>query len=177
MRLETDRTVLRHFEEKDLEDLYDYCSQDGVGEMAGWKHHSNRLVSKEVLHSNIENNNIFAIENKENGKVIGHITVNNDSENGRADTKELGFVLNRNYQNQGIMTEVIYQVLDYLFSKEIEYVYACCIQNNKSSKRLIEKCGFTLEQEGTFYSESFNETFKSFEYVYSKIDWQLQKKH
>ena len=75
------------------------------------------------------------------------------------------------------MTEVIYQVLDYLFSKEIEYVYACCIQNNKSSKRLIEKCGFTLEQEGTFYSESFNETFKSFEYVYSKIDWQLQKKH
>ena len=121
MRLETDRTVLRHFEEKDLEDLYDYCSQDGVGEMAGWKHHSNRLVSKEVLHSNIENNNIFAIENKENGKVIGHITVNNDSENGRADTKELGFVLNRNYQNQGIMTEVIYQVLDYLFSKEIEY--------------------------------------------------------
>ena len=134
MRLETDRTVLRHFEEKDLEDLYDYCSQDGVGEMAGWKHHSNRLVSKEVLHSNIENNNIFAIENKENGKVIGHITVNNDSENGRADTKELGFVLNRNYQNQGIMTEVIYQVLDYLFSKEIEYVYACCIQNNKSSK-------------------------------------------
>lgn len=154
MRLETDRTVLRHFEEKDLEDLYNYCSQEGVGEMAGWRHHSNLLTSKEVLHRNIENSNIFAIENKQNGKVIGHIAVNSDSENGREDTKELGFVLNRNYQNQGIMTEVIYQVLDYLFSKEIEYVYACCFKNNKSSKRLIEKCGFVFEQEGSFYSES-----------------------
>jgi [ribosomal protein S5]-alanine N-acetyltransferase len=176
MKLETNRTILRNFENKDLEDFYDYCSQEDVGEMAGWKHHSNMLESKEVLRRNIENNNIFAIENKENGKVIGHITVNNDSENGRDDTKELGFVLNRNYHNQGIMTEVIYQVLNYLFSKEIEYVYACCFQNNNSSKRLIEKCGFTFEQEGIFYSESLNKTFKSFEYVCSKRDWQLQNK-
>ena len=176
MRLETGRTTLRNFEEKDLKDLYEYCSQDGVGEMAGWKHHTDLLTSKEVLQRNIENSNIFAIENKENGKVIGHIAVNNDSEEGREDTKELGFVLNRNYQNQGIMTEVIYRILDYLFSEDIEYVYACCFQDNKPSKRLIEKCGFTFEQEGSFYSESLSKTFKSFEYVYSKNHWQSQKK-
>ena len=177
MRLETGRTILRHFETKDLEDLNDYSSQDGVGEMAGWKHHSNLLTSKEVLYRNIQNENIFAIENKENKKVIGYIAINSDSENGREDTKELGFVLNRNYQNQGIMTEVIYQILNYLFLKDIEYVYACCFQNNEPSKRLIEKCGFTFEQEGLFYSESLNKIFKSFEYVYSKNDWQLQKKY
>lgn len=174
MSLETCRTILRRFEKKDLEDLNDYCSQDGIGEMAGWKHHGNLLSSKEVLHKNIQNENIFAIENKENRKVIGHIAVNCDSENGREDTKELGFVLNRNYHNQGIMTEVIYKILDYLFSNDIEYVYACCFQNNKPSKRLIEKCGFTFEQEGSFHSESLNKTFKSFEYVYSKSDWQLR---
>jgi ribosomal-protein-alanine N-acetyltransferase len=177
MRLETCRIILRPFEKKDLEDLNEYCSQDGVGEMAGWKHHCNLLTSKEVLDRNIQNENIFAIENKENRKVIGHIAVNNDSENGREDTKELGCALNRNYQNKGIMTEVIYQILDYLFSKDIKYVYACCFQSNKPSKGLIEKCGFTFEQEGLFYSKSLNKTFKSFEYVYSKNDWQLQKRH
>lgn len=177
MRLETCRTILRRFEKKDLEDLNNYCSQDGVGEMAGWKHHDNLSTSKEMLYRNIQNKNIFTIEYKENKKVIGHIAVNSDSENGREDTKELGFVLNRNYQNQGIMTEVIYQILDYLFSNDVKSVYACCFQNNRSSKRLIEKCGFTFEQEGLFYSESLNKTFKSFEYVYSKNDWQLQKKH
>ena len=177
MRLETSRTILRRFENKDLEDLNDYCSQEGVGEMAGWKHHSDLLTSKEVLHKNILNENIFAIENKENRKVIGYIAVNGDSENGREDTKELGFVLNRNYQNQGIMTEVIYHILDYLFCNNIEYVYACCFQDNKPSKQLIEKCGFTFEQEGSFYAESLDKSFKSFEYVYSKNDWQLHKKH
>jgi len=145
--------------------------------MAGWKHHSNLSTSKEVLCRNIQNENIFAIENKENRKMIGYIAINSDSENGREDTKELGFVLNRNYQNQGIMTEVICKILDYLFSNNIEYVYACCFQNNMPSKRLIEKCGFTYEQEGSFYAESLNKSFKSFEYVYSKNDWKLQKKH
>lgn len=172
MRLETKRTILRNFENKDLQDLNDYCSQDGVGEMAGWKHHSDLLTSKEALYRNIRNKNIFAIENKEDGKVIGHISINDDSENGREDTKELGFVLNRNYQNKGIMTEVVYKILDYLFLNNIEYVYACCFQNNIPSKKLIEKCGFTLEQEGVFYSESLNETFKSFEYVYNKGEWE-----
>lgn len=172
MRLETKRTILRNFENKDLQDLNDYCSQDGVGEMAGWKHHSDLSTSKEALYRNIRNKNIFAIENKEDGKVIGHISINDDSENGREDTKELGFVLNRNYQNKGIMTEVVYKILDYLFSNNIEYVYACCFQNNIPSKKLIEKCGFTLEQEGVFYSESLNETFKSFEYVYNKGEWE-----
>ncbi|MCB2288291.1 GNAT family N-acetyltransferase [Clostridium sp. CS001] len=174
MRLETVRTILRNFEKKDLKDLNDYCSQDGVGEMAGWNHHSSLLNSKEVLYRNIQNKNIFAIENKENRKVIGHIAINSDSENGREDTKELGFALNCNYQNQGFMTEVICRVLEYIFSNEIEYVYACCFQNNKPSKRLIEKCGFRFEQEGSFYAESLNKNFKSFEYVYSKNDWQVQ---
>jgi [ribosomal protein S5]-alanine N-acetyltransferase len=177
MILDTNRTILRRFEEKDLEDLYEYCSQEGVGEMAGWKHHSNLLTSKDLLHRNIENSSIFAIENKEDRKVIGHIAVNIDSVSGREDTKELGFAINRDYQNQGIMTEVIYRILDYLFSKDIEYVYACCFQTNMSSKRLIEKCGFTFEQEGSFYSKSLNKSFKSFEYVYCKSDWQLRKKH
>lgn len=176
MRLETDRTMLPNFEDKDLEDFYEYCSQKGIGEMAGWKHHKNILISKKVLERNIKNNNIFAIEYKENNKVIGHVTVNKDSENGRADTKELGFVLNRNYHNQGIMTEVIYRVLDYLFSNGIEYIYACCFQNNKASKRVIEKCGFSFEQESSFYSIFLNKSFKSYEYLYCKNNWLLKKK-
>ncbi|MBB6715263.1 GNAT family N-acetyltransferase [Clostridium gasigenes] len=175
MILETDRTILRNFENKDLKEFNEYCSQDGLGEMAGWKHHCDLSMSKEILNKNINNENIFAIENKENIKVIGHISIQNDSENGRADTKELGFILNSNYHNQGIMTEVVYKVLDYLFCNEIEYVYACCSQKNRISKHLIEKCGFTFEQEGTFYAESLNETFLSFEYVWNKNDWQLQK--
>ena len=50
-------------------------------------------------------------------------------------------------------------------------MYACWFKNNKASKGLIEKCGFTLENEGSFYSESLDKTFESFEYVYRKNEW------
>lgn len=175
MRLETTRTILRSFEEKDLMDFHEYCSQEGIGEMAGWKHHSDLLNSEEALHNNIKNNNIFAIENKEDNKVIGHISINEDSEDGREDIKELGFVLNKNYHNRGIMTELVYGILNYLFSNGIESVYACCFKNNKASKKLIEKCGFIFEAEGSFYSESLHKNFESFEYVYRKSQWNIKK--
>ncbi|XZI58628.1 GNAT family N-acetyltransferase [Clostridium perfringens] len=175
MRLETTMTILRSFEEKDLMDFHEYCSQEGIGEMAGWKHHSDLLNSEEALHNNIKNNNIFAIENKEDNKVIGHISINEDSEDGREDIKELGFVLNKNYHNRGIMTEVVYGILNYLFSNGIESVYACCFKNNKASKKLIEKCGFIFEAEGSFYSESLHKTFESFQYVYRKSHWNIKK--
>lgn len=58
------------------------------------------------------------------------------------------------------MTEVVYEILNYLFINDIEYVYACCFKNNNASKGLIEKCGFTLENEGSFYSESLDKTFE-----------------
>lgn len=169
---ETRRTILRPFGQSDLDDLHEYCSQAGVGEMAGWEHHSALAQSKEKLQTNVKNPNLLAIEYKENGKVIGHIEVHDDSENGRADTKELGFVLGRDYQRKGIMTEVVAGVLGHLFFAGIETVYCCCFQENEPSRRLIEACGFTFEREGTFYSKSMDKTFSSYEYVYRKSEWE-----
>ena len=40
------------------------------------------------------------------------------------------------------MSEVILEVLKYLFSKDVVYVWACCFQDNIASKKLIEKMGF-----------------------------------
>ena len=37
--IETERLILRPFREEDLGDFYEYASVEGVGEMAGWKHH------------------------------------------------------------------------------------------------------------------------------------------
>lgn len=39
--LETDRLILRFWNEEDIFDFYEYASVEGVGEMADWKHHQN----------------------------------------------------------------------------------------------------------------------------------------
>lgn len=43
--IETKRLILRSWRESDLNDFYEYASVDGVGEMAGWKHHESIKTS------------------------------------------------------------------------------------------------------------------------------------
>lgn len=144
MFVETERTFLRNFIESDLQDVWEYSSQDGVGEAAGWLHHHTIAETRAALAKDIQNRSKYAIILRKNKKVIGYLAVNEDSEDHRADTKELGCVLNRAYQRQGIMTEVIRAVLEELFSQEIAYVYACCFQENTASKHMIEKSAALL---------------------------------
>ena len=47
--IKTDRLILRAFDDKDLEDFYDYAKTPGLGEMAGWAHHENLDYTREVL--------------------------------------------------------------------------------------------------------------------------------
>ncbi len=171
MFVETERTFLRNFIESDLQDVWEYSSQDGVGEAAGWLHHHTIAETRAALAKDIQNRSKYAIVLRKNKKAIGYLAVNEDSEDHRADTKELGCVPNRAYQRQGIMAEVIRAVLEELFSQEIAYVYACCFQENTASKHMIEKCGFSFEQEGTYYAKPLQKEFKSFEYLWTKERW------
>jgi len=171
MDIETKRLLLRNFTAKDVEDVFEYSSQEGVGEMAGWPAHKSTEDTRRVLSDWVQNENQLAVVWKENGKVIGHIAINEDSEEGRDDTKELGCALNRNYQRRGIMSEVIQAVIGFLFTQNIEYVWACCFQDNVASRCMIEKCGFSFQQEGTFYSKSLDKAFKSYEYCITKDEW------
>ncbi|WP_212647172.1 GNAT family N-acetyltransferase [Candidatus Enterococcus clewellii] len=167
----TERTILRHFQRADLFPLHAYAKLVGIGESAGWRHHESLEETQQMLTNFLKNNQVYAIFSLREQEVIGHISVHNDSEAGRADTKELGFVLHPDHQNKGIMTEVIEAMLDHLFSNGIHFVYACCFQQNSASKRVIEKCGFLFEQEGEFFSESLNQRFDSYDYLFTKERW------
>ena len=70
LTIETNRLLLRPFNQSDLNDFFEYSSVEVVGEMAGWKHHENIEKSKEILNLFIEEDKTFAICLKESGKVI-----------------------------------------------------------------------------------------------------------
>lgn len=147
--IETERLVLRPFKQTDLDDFYEYASVEGVGEMAGWKHHSSIAVSQRIMNSFIEKDKVFAICLKENNKVIGTLGV---EKYGLEDSltefenyygRELGYVLSKAYWGKGIMPEAVNAVEDYLFN-ELDYDFLLCgyYNFNKQSKRVQEKCGF-----------------------------------
>lgn len=173
--LETKRTILRNFNQEDLQALFAYTKIEGVGEAAGWKHHETLAEAQSALNTFCSNANTCAIVLKETDQVIGHITAHEDSVDHDPTVKELGFVLHPDYQNQGIMTEVVLAVLADLFTNGIETIYACCFEENVKSKRLIEKCGFVFDQKGTFESSSLNKTFISDEFVMTKTIWETTR--
>lgn len=55
--LETERLILRSWQSKDIDDLYEYAKNPNVGPMAGWQPHSDKSISQKILNSYIENDN------------------------------------------------------------------------------------------------------------------------
>lgn len=147
IRIETERLILRPWQESDVEDFYDYAKVDGVGQMAGWLPHKDQEESRRILSMFIGEKKTLALELKENGRVIGSIGL----ETGDADLgipenlmgREIGYVLSKDYWGRGLMPEVVKAVIDYCFH-ELGYDWLTCghfIRNNQS-RRVVEKCGF-----------------------------------
>jgi len=148
-QIETGRLVLRAFRQEDLADFYAYASVEGVGEMAGWKHHESPEESQKILDSFISQDKTFAICLKETGKVIGSLGVEEYgmeqalTEFTHYKGREIGYVLSREYWGRGLMPEAVRAVADYLF-RELELDFLTCgyYDFNSRSKRVQEKCGF-----------------------------------
>ncbi|HMM32939.1 MAG TPA: GNAT family N-acetyltransferase, partial [Clostridia bacterium] len=110
--IETERLVLRAFVESDLEDFYAYASVPGVGEAAGWPHHTSMETSARVLQSFLEENEVFALYHKADKKVIGSLGLhrswaNEDERYQSLKLKEIGYVLAKEYWGSGLMTEAV----------------------------------------------------------------------
>ena len=147
--VETDRLLLRPFQPKDLDDLYEYASVAGVGEMAGWKHHESKDETRKILDMFIREDKVFAVCHKEDRKVIGSLGVENygrekaltefDGYMGRA----IGYVLSKAYWGREIMPEAVRAVIDFLFhEKKLDFLICAYYLFNNQSKRVQEKCGF-----------------------------------
>ncbi len=147
--LETPRLLLRAFRQDDINDFYEYASVEGVGEMAGWKHHESPEESQKILDMFIEEDRVFAIVDKATGKVIGSLGI---EKYGLEDAltefngylgREIGYVLSREYWGQGLIPEAVSSVIEFLFG-ELNYDFLLCgyYNFNSQSRRVQEKCGF-----------------------------------
>ena len=149
LTLETERLILRPFEQSDLADFFEYASVEGVGEMAGWKHHESIAKTQEILDLFIKEDKTFAIVYKDNNKVIGSLGV---EKYGMEDAftefkgylgREIGYVLSKDYWGMGIMPEAVKAVISYLFDVlDLDFLTCGYFDFNHQSKRVQEKCGF-----------------------------------
>lgn len=164
----TERLVLREFRETDYDDLYEFLSQLEDDEFEGYPGITYEN-GKEHLKYRLKSEEFYAIELKENGKVIGNIYCGNRE----FDAKELGYIVNRDYQRKGIACEALKAIMEHVFRQGTHRVYAECDPRNDCSWRLLEKAGLEREahfkQNVYFHKDETGQPKWKDTYVYAKL--------
>lgn len=122
------------------------------------------------LEYRLNTEDFYAIELKENGKIIGNIYCGNRD----FDAKEVGYIINSDYQRKGFALEALNAVIDTSFNNSTHRVYAECDPRNECSWKLLEKAGLVREAEfrkNVFFhrDESGRPIWKD-TYVYAKLN-------
>lgn len=153
-RLETPQLILRDWAEEDAKDLYRYAADPEVGPAAGWKPHENVEESRKIAKMFIREGDVWALEEKASGRVIGSLGLHKDKKRpGVPGVKMVGYVLAKEFWGQGRMTEAVKEAMRYAFEEEgLRMLTVYHFPWNDRSRRVIEKCGF--RKEGTL-RESF----------------------
>lgn len=141
-----ERLSLRKLKETDVEAIYNnWASDPEVTKYLTWCTHENIDVTKTIVDMWLKEESNpktirFIITEKGSDEAIGSIDVVNYHEG----QPEVGYCLSRKHWNKGYMTEVVKEFIKILFDKGFHTIYICANENNISSNRVIEKCGFVF---------------------------------
>ncbi len=169
--IETDRLLLRLWRPSDLEDFFEYASEEGVGEMAGWRRHYTIRDTEKVLNMFMRHKSDLAICHKSSMKTIGSIGLNSSWANvdevlKSLKIKDLGFVLSKEYWNMGLMTEALSDLIPYCFENlNMDAITCGHFSDNLKSQRVIEKLDFTFIGEREFNSFPLKRIFSHLKYI------------
>lgn len=144
--LETERLILRKWEDTDAKSLFLYAKDPDVGPIEGWSEHKNIEESLNVIRTVFACEECYAICEKENNIAIGAIQL---LFNGRTDMTnkddecEIGFWLGKPFWGKGYMVEAARAVLKRAFEDlKMNTVWCGYYEGNHKSKRVQEKIGF-----------------------------------
>lgn len=149
MKLQTNRLILRPWQESDAESLYKYARNPNIGPMAGWPPHTSIENSRKIITTVLSTPETYAVVLKETGEAIGSIgimTVRSEIHSARMTDSEceIGFWIGEPFWGEGLIPEAVNELLRYIF-EDLRKTAVWCgyFDGNKKSKRAQEKCGFT----------------------------------
>lgn len=146
LSLTTPRLLLRRYRVQDAADMYrNWASDAEVTRYLPWPPHKSSAVTQRLLQdwcARYDDPDYFhwVIQHKASGHPIGDIAV--CALNIAAESASVGYCLGRPWWGQGLMTEALDAVLDFLF----EDVGLACVSaghdvRNAASGRVMQKCG------------------------------------
>ena len=145
MILETERLILRPWQDEDAADLYTYAKDPEVGPPAGWPPHTDVENSRQIIRDFLSGPETYAVCLK-NGKPIGSVGLQlkgSTDMTDREDECELGYWIGKPFWGQGLIPEASRALLRRAFEDlGMRAVWCGYYVGNKKSKRVQEKLGF-----------------------------------
>lgn len=156
--IQTPRLVLLPLDVADAADAFKWCGDPEVTKFMNYTMYTNSDdVAKWIADSG---HNCFGIFLRENGQLIGSgdVTPNSDG------VHELGYNLAKAYWGKGYATEAGKGMLAYRVAQGVtEFACEHAVENIRSG-RVIQKCGFVYQTDGTYTSFDGTRTFNSRKY-------------
>lgn len=144
MILETERTIVRYFQESDYADLHGYLS---LPETYEYEPGAPITLEKarEIARERQSGTDFIAVAEKGSGRLIGHFSFFRN-EPAYIRTYELGYIFSPGYQGRGFATESGRKFIEYCFQElKIHKITANCNPENDKSWKLLERLGFERE--------------------------------
>ena len=173
--LETERIILRKIEPKDAPTLLKWGQDNIYHKSAGYQYLQDLDAAKKSALQYQARPYSYGIVLKENNRLIGLVELYErglDEYNGLLLTKDLGFLLDKEYWHRGLMTVALQLIIDFAF-KELEQnqIWAGTFVSNTNSQKLLKKLGFryVYTTDYSMVSSLFN--YQEKYYLLTPQDW------
>lgn len=178
MVFETERLILRPWEDGDAEELYKYAKDPQVGAAAGWPPHTSVENSLEIIHNVLSGPEDYAVVLKSTGKAVGCISIMmpvNVSIQRRlgVNEREIGYWIGVPYWGQGLIPEAVRRLQRRCFEDlDCTAIWCGYFEGNEKSKRVQEKCGFVYHHTEKNKKCSMIDEIRTEHFMYlTKEDW------
>ena len=143
-RLETERLILRRYEESDIDAFYEIIHDDRLQLFVPFpnltKEQELEYIKECIKNAETDKCEKWSIVLKENNETIGNISVNTVVK--KHNYCVVGYVIRYNYWGNGYAAEALNAISNYLLESGYYLVECTCNELNKQSSRVMEKAGF-----------------------------------
>lgn len=145
--IETERLILRSWQEKEAGTLFKYASDPDIGPIAGWAPHTSVENSLEIIRTVFAAPETYAAVLKDIGEPVGCCGIMFSDGLHSATMKpgeaEIGYWIGKPYWGQGFIPEAVKALLSRCFNElALDAVWCGYYEGNIKSKRVCEKSGF-----------------------------------
>lgn len=173
--LESERLILRPWEDGDAVRLYELARDPEIGPRAGWPVHTSKENSLEIIRGVLGAPETYAVVEKASGLPVGSIGLKEPEERFEALDglqMEIGYWLGREYWGHGLAPESVARILRRGFEElNCVAIWCCHYDFNDQSRRVIEKSGFRY-QRTVDTTNLLGKTHPTLCYAITREEWQ-----